>query len=52
LAKPAGFYLSVLEEGRVAAGDSVEWITIEAHRVTVGVGKFVVNALNSLNDHF
>ena len=31
----SGFYLSVLEEGQVTGGDSVEWITRDEHRVTV-----------------
>jgi len=31
----SGFYFAVLEEGRVAAGDSVEWLTRDEHGVTV-----------------
>jgi plastocyanin len=31
----SGFYLAVLEEGRVTAGDSVEWLTRDEHGVTV-----------------
>jgi MOSC domain-containing protein YiiM len=31
----SGFYLSVLEEGQAAAGDSVERITRDEHGVTV-----------------
>ena len=31
----SGFYLSVLEEGRITAGDSVEWLTRDEHGVTV-----------------
>ena len=31
----SGFYLGVLEEGRITAGDSVEWLTRDEHGVTV-----------------
>ena len=31
----SGFYFAVLEEGRAAAGDSVEWLTRDEHGVTV-----------------
>jgi MOSC domain-containing protein YiiM len=31
----SGFYLSVLQEGRVTAGDSMEWLTRDEHGVTV-----------------
>src|SRR5262249_33239901 len=31
----SGFYLAVLEEGRVTAGDSVEWLTSDERSVTV-----------------
>jgi MOSC domain-containing protein YiiM len=31
----SGFYLSVLREGRVTAGDSMEWLTRDEHGVSV-----------------
>ena len=31
----SGFYLSVLQEGRVTAGDSMEWLARDEHGVTV-----------------
>ena len=31
----SGFYLGVLEEGRISAGDSVELLTRDEHGVTV-----------------
>ena len=31
----SGFYLGVLEEGRITAGDSVEWLARDEHGITV-----------------
>ena len=43
-----GFYLAVLQEGEVTAGDSFEWVAREDHGVTVAevVGLYAADAAN------
>ena len=44
----SGFYLAVLQEGRVTTGDSMEWLTRNEHAVTVSdvVNLYKVDAPN------